>query len=128
MSENTEPTNAAAAREAFLLHDQLANMRENARHLNDLEGMAAFVQQFNDKVEEVRRVVARDPLLLQTLDFLRPIAPETKGSEYPSAIIDGKRGQFMVASGILMNALENFMRLYLSDEDRERLLPSRPKS
>lgn len=112
---------ARSAKEAFLVYDQLLDMRENVRHISDLTGIVAFVMQFNAKLEEVRDVVRRDPTILKSLQFLRPIDPDVSGSEYPSAIIDGKRGQFMVQSGVLMNGLKNFMRLYMTDADRDRL-------
>ncbi len=115
------PRLAMSAKEAFLVYDQLAAMRGNARHICDLPGIVAFIEEFNAKTEEVRRVVSGDPAVLSTLDFLRPIDADVSGSEYPSAIINGKRGRFMVSSGLLMNALKNFMRLYLEDDDRTRL-------
>ena len=110
-----------AAKRAFLIHDQLADLRQNARHICDLPGIVAFVRQFNAKMEEVRTVVAADESIVAALAFLRAIDDDVSESEYPSAIIDGKRGLFMVASGVLMNTLENFMRLYMADDDRARL-------
>lgn len=121
MSDVDERALARAAKEAFLIHDQLADMRVNVQHVSDLTGITAFLQQFNERIDEVRAVVAPDPAILKTLQFLRPIDTDVSGSEYPSAIIDGKRGQFLVVSGVLMTALKNFMRLYLADSDRERL-------
>jgi hypothetical protein len=121
MSEVDEPALARAAKEAFLIHDQLADMRVNVQHVSDLTGITAFLRQFNERIDEVRAVVAPDPAILKTLQFLRPIDTDVSGSEYPSAIIDGKRGLFLVVSGVLMTALKNFMRLYLGDTDRERL-------
>ena len=109
-----------AAREAYLIHSQLADMRENVRHITDLDGIRVFVQQFNVKMAEVREVLAGEPSIVKTLGFLEPISTDTSSSEYPSAIIDGKRGLFMVASGVLMDALVNYMRLHLSEEERER--------
>ena len=110
-----------AAKRAFLVYDQLADMRENARHICDLPGIVGFIEQFNAKTGEIRAVVSADSEILASLAFLRPIDADVSESEYPSAIIDGKRGQFMVASGVLMNALMNFTRLYLSTEDHDRL-------
>jgi hypothetical protein len=121
MSEVDERALARAAKEAFLIHDQLADMRVNVQHVSDLTGITAFLRQFNERIDEVRAVVAPDPAILKTLQFLRPIDTDVSGSEYPSAIIDGKRGLFLVVSGVLMTALKNFMRLYLGDTDRERL-------
>ncbi len=121
MSEVDERALTRAAKEAFLIHDQLADMRVNAQHVSDLPGITAFLRQFNERIDEVRAVVAPDPAILKTLQFLRPIDTDVSGSEYPGAIIDGKRGQFLVVSGVLMTALKNFMRLYLSDTDRDRL-------
>jgi len=121
MGDGDERALARAAKEAFLIHDQLADMRDNVRHISDLPGITAFLDQFNERIAEVRAVVAGDPAIHKTLQFLKPIDTDVSGSEYPSAIIDGKRGQFMVTSGVLMKALESFMRLYLTDADRERL-------
>lgn len=121
MTDTDEAALARAAKEAFLIYDQLVDMRENVRHISDLPGITAFLEQFNERIAEVREVVGGDPAILKTLQFLKPVDTDVSGSEYPSAIIDGKRGQFMVTSGVLMNALKNFMRLYLSDADRERL-------
>lgn len=120
-SEADQAALGRAAKEAFLIYDQLVDMRENVRHISDLVGITSFLQQFNERIGEVRAVVGADRSILKTLQFLQPVDTDVSGSEYPSAIIDGKRGQFMVASGILMNALKNFMRLYLSDADRARL-------
>ena len=115
-----EPTPNERAREAYLIHSQLADMRENVRHITDLEGILTFVRQFNVKMAEVRKVLAAEPVIVRTLEFLSAIEEDVSTSEYPSAIIDGKRGLFMVASGVLMDALVNFMRLHLSEDDRER--------
>jgi hypothetical protein len=109
-----------AAKQAFLIYEQLQNMRRNVRHISSLDGIAHFIELFNVKTEEINSVLANDPAMLETISFLKPIDTNVQQSEYPSAIIDGKRGQFMVISGVLMTALRNFMRFYLTKEDQEK--------
>lgn len=107
-----------AAKKAYLLYDQLRDMRRNVRHVSSLDGIAHFIHMANRKTEQIKAVLKLDADVVETLVFLEPIDANTSQSEYPSAIIDGKRGQFMVISGVLMGALRNFMRLYLSEQDR----------
>ncbi len=117
----SDPDLGRAARKAWFFIEQLKNMRANIQHITSLEGIAHFVGMFNDKAREIRELLAHDPLLLETLDFLKPISPDTSGSEYPSDIIVGKRGQFMVDSGLLIKALESFVKMYIDEADRRRL-------
>jgi hypothetical protein len=109
------------AKRAYLMHEHIVQMRENAQHISSLEGVKEFVEMFNATTDECRELLAADPVILESIGFLQPISAETKSSEYPSAIIDGKRGQFMVNSSILLSALKSFVKFHLPQEEREKL-------
>ena len=109
------------AKQAYLMHEHIVQMRGNVQHVSSLEGIKDFVEMFNATTGECRELLAADPAILESIDFLQPISSETKSSEYPAAIIDGKRGQFMVNSSILLSALKSFVKFHLPPEEREKL-------
>lgn len=109
------------AKRAYLMHEHLVQMRKNAQYISSLEGIKEFVEMFNVTTGECHELLAADPTILESIGFLRPISPETKSSEYPAAIIDGKRGQFMVNSSILLSALKSFVKFHLPPEEQEKL-------
>ena len=98
-------------KKANLYLRQLNAMREDSRHITTLEGIAGFVQMFNRRQEETKQLLSQDPEISQSIELLEPLSAETQESEYPSAIIDGKRGSFMVNSGVLIAALQDFIEL-----------------
>jgi len=112
---------ADTARRAWLLHQHLLQLRANAQHITSLEGVKSFVEMFNRTTEECRALLAADEAILESFRFLTPIDPDTRGNDYASAIIDGKRGQFMVSSSVLISALTSFVRFHLPEEEREKL-------
>lgn len=103
---------STACKRAELYLRQLEAMREDVRQITSLEGIAAFVQMFNRRLHEIQQLLALDPEVSQSVEFLEPLRPDIQESEYPSAIIDGKRGIFMVNSGVLLSALRDFIRLH----------------
>lgn len=109
------------AKRAYLMYEHIVQMRANAQHISSLEGVKDFVEMFNATTNECHELLAADPIILESIGFLQPISAETKSSEYPSAIIDGKRGQFMVNSSILLSALKSFVKFHLPAEERENL-------
>jgi hypothetical protein len=109
------------AKRAYLMHEHIVQMRANAQHISSLDGIKEFVEMFNATAGECRELLAADPIILESIRFLQPIRAETKSSEYPAAIIDGKRGQFMVNSSILLSALKSFVKFHLPPEEREKL-------
>ena len=109
------------AKRAYLIHEHIVQMRSNVQHVSSLEGIKNFVEMFNATTDECRELLSVDPTILESIGFLRPITSETRSSEYPTAIIDGKRGQFMVNSSILLSALKSFVKLHMLPEDSEKL-------
>lgn len=109
------------AKRAYLTHEHIVQMRANVQHISSLEGIKDFIEMFNATTEECRELLGADPTILESIGFLQPISSETKSSDYAAAIIDGKRGQFMVNSSILLSALKNFVKFHLSPEEREKL-------
>lgn len=112
---------ADTARRAWLVHQHLLQLRANVQHVSSLEGIRSFVEMFNRITEECRALLEADEAILESIRFLKPIDPDTKGNDYASAIIDGKRGQFMVNSSVLISALVSFVRFHLPEEEQEKL-------
>lgn len=112
---------ATTAKKAYLMHQHLLQLRDNVAHITTLEGIASFVEMFNRTTEECREVLAADEAILDSIRFLDPVSPDTKSSDYASAIIDGKRGQFMVNSSVLLSALASFVKFYLPAEEQQKL-------
>jgi hypothetical protein len=112
---------AATAKRAYLMHQHLLQLRENAQHISTLEGIRSFVEMFNRTSDECRELLAADPAILESISFLNPVHPDTTSSDYASAIIDGKRGQFMVNSSVLLSALASFVKFHLPAEEQTRL-------
>ncbi len=97
-------------KKAELYIEQMEAMRENCRHITSLEGVASFIKMFNKRLNEIKDLLSADPVVLQSVEILEPLSPDTEESEYPAAIIEGKLGQFMVHSGVLLTALKNFIK------------------
>ena len=109
------------AKRAYLMHEHIVQMRGNVQHISSLEGIESFVEMFNETTNECRELLEADSTILESIAFLRPISPETKSSEYPAAIIDGKRGEFMVNSSVLLSALKSFVKFHLPKEEQDQL-------
>jgi len=118
----TEPgALASTARKAYLMHQHLLQLRDNVQHITTLEGIRSFIEMFNKTTAECRELLAADDAILESIRFLTPVDPGTKSSDYASAIIDGKRGQFMVSSSVLVSALACFVRFHLPAEEQQKL-------
>jgi hypothetical protein len=112
---------ASTARKAYLMHQHLLQLRDNVQHITTLEGIRSFIEMFNRTTEECRELLGADDAILESIRFLSPVDSGTKSSDYASAIIDGKRGQFMVNSSVLLSALASFVKFHLPAEEREKL-------
>jgi hypothetical protein len=119
MSESDELV--ATARKAYLMHQHLLQLRANVQHITTLEGIQSFIEMFNRTTEECRKLLAADAAILESIRFLSPVEPGTKSSDYASAIIDGKSGQFMVNSSVLLSALTSFVKFHLPSEEQAKL-------
>jgi hypothetical protein len=103
------------------MRQHLLQLRENAQYITSLEGIRNFVGMFNRTTEECQALLGADGEILESIRFLAPIDPATRGNDYASAIIDGKRGQFMVNSSVLLSALQSFVKFHLPAEEQEKL-------
>lgn len=103
------------------MHEHIVQMRGNAQYISSLEGVRSFIDMFNATTDECRELLEADPVILDSIGFLKPIDAATNSSEYATAIIDGKRGQFMVNSSILLSALKSFVKFHLPEKDRKKL-------
>jgi len=111
----------ATAKKAYLMHQHLLQLRANVEHITTLEGIRSFIEMFNRTTEDCRALLAADETILESIRFLTPVETGTRSSDYASAIIDGKRGQFMVNSSVLLSALASFVKFHLPTEERTKL-------
>ena len=115
MTENKE----ILAKKAYIEYTELQQLRKDLGSLEwEVAAINSGVQRYNEILKISKEVLSHDPDISKSIEGLKPLREyiEHAGESAPE-----KPKEVIVQSGILLSALESFVRWYLPQEKQRTI-------